>query len=164
MPMKSGLFSLILGKRVWILRLDRMVLPCRHARQAVTRGRGGVNKLAGSGGTRTFEHVHRSLHVNRHVFRRPFDGRDDVADAGKVENVFCATKQAVSGRETADISALEHEIGATCMMRKILLAPANQVIDYSDRKTAVEEQINHMTADKSGAPGNNGEGTRRHAA
>src|SRR4029079_2280513 len=99
-----------------------------------------------------------------HVLRRPLDRRYDVADAGEVEDVSCALEQGLAGLERANVALLEREIAVGLVLGEVLLAPPHQAVDDAHRHAALEQQVDHVAADKAGATGNHGNWLVAHAA
>jgi hypothetical protein len=97
--------------------------------------------------------VHGALHVHRHVFERALDGRNDVADAGEMDDVIGAGEQRMAGLEAADVGALELDVGIVAVGGDIVLAAADKVIDDADPEAARDQKVDHVAADEPGATG-----------
>ena len=163
-PMKTRLFSHVFTQRVGIARLDRMILACRRGSKAVARRRCGINQFLHVHVTSALQHMGCSLNVCGHIFKRVFNGGNNIADPCKMENVARLCKQLVARMQVANVSAFERKIRIACKMSDIAFAAAHQIVYRSHSVAMVQEIVNHVTADKSRAAGDNGNGFFRHAA
>ena len=66
----------------------------------------------------------------------------------------------MSRRQCSDIGYLDAEPFIGPVVCEILQPAADQVIDHPNGIPTLEQQVDHMAADKTGAPGNNRD--RRH--
>ncbi len=162
MPMERRLLALVLGERIRILRTDRVVLAGRRIRQPVAGRRRGIDQLAQAGVARRLEHPGGALDVHFHVLQRPLDRRHDVADAGEVEHVARAREGVVVGRQGPDVTEVADQVRAVAVMGQVEFAAAAQVVDRPHAVAALEQQVDHVAADESGAAGHDRIGLFRH--
>ena len=87
-----------------------------------------------------------------------------MSNAGEVNNVSGATKQARLRLEVADVALFERQARIIGMMRQIGGAAAAQIVDDPNAKAALEQEIDHVAADEAGAPGNDRNWLLAHAA
>ena len=97
---------------------------------------------------RAFQHAHRALHVRIHVFGRRFDRRDDVADAGEVENVVALLENRRRRLQAADVFPVAREIAVGLVMVEVRLVATDKIVDDAHLESTVEQQIDHVTADE----------------
>jgi hypothetical protein len=108
--------------------------------------------------------LHGALNIHRHVVERRLDRRDDVADAGKVEDMVDAAEQRRSGPTGAHIAPLECKIGVCRMGGQIGLTAADEVVEDSDLMPARQQQLDHVAADEAGATGHQRDRAGAHLA
>ena len=68
-----------------------------------------------------------------------------------------------TGLERADIRLQEMQPRIVLVMREVDLAPTDQIVDHPDFVAAVEQEIDHVTANETGAAGDNSDLVAAHA-
>jgi hypothetical protein len=104
--------------------------------------------------------VHSSLNVGIHVLRWPLDRRNYVADAGEMKHVVRVPKQASIGLDVPNIALLEGEVWILRVLRQVGGSTAAQIVDDPHAIALVEQHIDHVTSNKTGATGNDRNLTR----
>ena len=67
-----------------------------------------------------------------------------------------AVEQRSARLEVANVTPMKRYIGFARMMRQIRFASTDEIIDHPYLIAAVDEQVDHMAADKPGSASNNG--------
>src|SRR6266581_8623333 len=133
-----------------------MILARRYRRQPIARRGCGIDKLARTGMPCCLEYMHRSLDVNRHVFGGLLDGGHNVADTGEVKYIPSTREKLIVGSQGANVALIEDDVGIRLMLSQIRRAAADKIVDHTDAKPALDEEIDHVAADEAGTAGDNG--------
>ncbi len=83
-----------------------------------------------------------------------------------MEHVARAAEQGILRGITAHVALFQHQVRLGAVVCEVFLAPADQIVDDANGKTAREQQVHHVAADESGAAGDDrdGLGASGHAA
>jgi hypothetical protein len=70
-----------------------------------------------------------------------------------MHHVARTLEQQVIWRKTTDIPPLQHNIRVQTVMLEVFFPSPDHVVDDSDRETTAHQQIDHVTANETGAAG-----------
>src|SRR5262249_33961535 len=104
------------------------------------------------------------LDVRVHIRRRIIDRGHDVTDPGKVKDVARVLEDPRARLELADILPIAGEIRVSLEVLEVAAVAAREIVDHSDSKAPLNEQVHHVAADESGATGDDGNSFAGHAA
>src|SRR5262245_20176152 len=110
-----------------------MVFVGRGRGQSVAGRRSRIHEFLDLRGAGAFQHMDRTLNVDIHVLEQLFNRRDDVANAGKMEDELGTGKNWRVRLKRTDVEPMAFDIAAAVEMREVAFAAAREIVDYPDR-------------------------------